>query len=151
LREYFSSQAASMTLLIRVLGYTVGAIMSVGALFGALNSMYAAVAARTKEIAILRALGFGTVPIILSVLLEAAFLGLTGGLAGILAADALFNGYTAATLGADFSQVVFAFRVTPPLMAHALLIALAIGLVGGLIPAVSAARLPVISALRMTR
>jgi putative ABC transport system permease protein len=85
------------------------------------------------------------------VLLEAAFLGLTGGLAGILAADALFNGYTAATLGADFSQVVFAFRVTPPLMAHALLIALAIGLVGGLIPAVSAARLPVISALRMTR
>ncbi|TRZ66539.1 MAG: ABC transporter permease, partial [Rhodocyclaceae bacterium] len=133
---------------INVLGYTVGLIMAIGAIFGALNTMYAAVSTRGREIATLRAIGFGAMPVMISVLLEALLLALIGGLIGAVLAYLMFNGYTAATLGANFSQVAFDFRVTAALMGQGMLLALAIGLVGGFLPAWRAARLPVATALR---
>lgn len=151
LRQYFADQTASMAVLIRVLGYCVGVIMAIGAVFGAVNTMQAAVSTRWREIATLRAIGFGALPVVVSVLLEAALLSLVGGLIGAAAAYLVFNGYSAATLGASFSQVMFAFRVTPPLMGQGLAIAICIGLLGGLLPAWRAARLPIITALRISR
>lgn len=148
MRQYFASQSEVMSKLINVLGYTVGLIMAIGAIFGALNTMYAAVSTRGREIATLRALGFGALPVMVSVLLEALLLALVGGASGALLAYLMFNGYTAATLGANFSQVAFDFRVTPALMGQGMILALAIGLVGGLLPAWRAARLPVAAALR---
>jgi putative ABC transport system permease protein len=122
--------------------------MAIGAIFGALNTMYAAVAARAREIATLRAIGFRGVPVVVSVLLETMLLALIGGAFGGLVAWAVFNGYTVSTLGANFSQVVFDFRVSPELLWNGLKWALAIGFVGGLFPAMRAARLPVATALR---
>ncbi len=148
MKQYFTSQSELMSKLINVLGYTVGLIMAVGAIFGALNTMYAAVATRGREIATLRAIGFGAMAVLISVLLEALLLALLGGLLGALAAYLLFNGYTAATLGANFSQVAFDFRVTAGLMGQGMLLALMIGLIGGFLPAWRAARLPVATALR---
>jgi putative ABC transport system permease protein len=147
-REYYSDQSASLTGTIRTLGTAVGAIMAVGALFGALNSMYAAVAGRTREIATLRALGFPSLPVIVSVLIEAMVLAAAGGVLGGLLARLIFNGYTTSTLGANFSQVVFTFSVAPALLWTGLRWALAIGLVGGLFPALHAARLSVTQGLR---
>lgn len=147
-RDYYATQSEDLTRLIRILGVAIAAIMGVGAVFGALNTMYAAVAARAREIATLRALGFSAVPVVLSVMLEAALLALLGGLIGAAVAWAAFDNYTASTLGANFSQVVFAFRVSPQLILQGLLWALGIGLIGGLFPAVHAARQPVTSALR---
>jgi putative ABC transport system permease protein len=122
--------------------------MGIGAVFGALNTMYSAVSARSREIATLRALGFPAVPVVVSVMLEAALLALAGGVIGAAIAWALFDNYTASTLGANFSQVVFAFRVTPGLILSGLLWSLGIGLVGGLFPAIHAVRQPVTVALR---
>lgn len=147
-RDYYATQSEDLTRLIRILGVAIAAIMGVGAVFGALNTMYAAVATRAREIATLRALGFSAVPVVLSVMLEAALLALLGGLIGAAVAWAAFDNYTASTLGANFSQVVFAFRVSPQLILQGLLWALGIGLIGGLFPAVHAARQPVTSALR---
>ncbi len=148
LKQYFSAQSEGLTKLINILGYTVGLIMGIGAIFGALNTMYAAISSRSVEIATLRAIGFGSMPVVISVMIEALFLALIGGLIGALLAYVIFNGYTAATLGANFSQVAFDFRVTPALMIQGLVLALMIGLVGGLMPAWRAARLPVVTALR---
>lgn len=148
IRDYYSAQSDSLAQTIRILGTAVGAIMAVGAVFGALNAMYAAVAVRTREIATLRALGFRGMPVTVSVLLEAMLLALLGGALGAALAWALFNGYTTSTLGENFSQVVFTFTVTPPLMWTGLKWALAIGLIGGLLPALRAARLPVVEGLR---
>jgi putative ABC transport system permease protein len=122
--------------------------MAIGALFGALNSMYAAVATRAREIATLRALGFRGTPVVTSVMLETMLLALAGGVLGALVAWLIFDHYTVSTLGSNFSQVVFQFRVTPALLWSGIKWALAIGFVGGLFPAVRAARLPVSSALR---
>ena len=147
-RDYYATQSEDLTRLIRILGVAIAAIMGVGAVFGALNTMYAAVSARSREIATLRALGFSATPVVISVMLEAALLALVGGVIGAGIAWAVFDNYTASTLGANFSQVVFAFQVSPQLILNGLLWALGIGLLGGLFPAVHAARQPVTSALR---
>ncbi len=147
-RAYYHAQSAGLTKTIRVLGTTVAVIMAIGALFGALNTMYAAVSTRTREIATLRAIGFRGPPVVVSVLLETLLLALAGGLSGAGIAWLLFDNYTASTLGANFSQVVFEFRITPALLATGLKWALAIGFLGGLFPALRAARMPVTDGLR---
>jgi putative ABC transport system permease protein len=147
-RDYYTQQSAALSKLIRVLGVTVSIIMAIGAVFGALNTMYAAVAARAREIATLRALGFRGGPVIVSVLLETMLLALAGGTLGAAGAWLLFNHYVVSTMGSNFTQVVFSFRVTPMLLATGLAWALAIGLVGGLFPALRAARLSVTAGLR---
>ncbi|MGH8302202.1 MAG: ABC transporter permease, partial [Steroidobacteraceae bacterium] len=147
-RKYFNAQSEGLTRIIRVLGTAVAVIMGIGALFGALNTMYAAVATRTREIATLRAIGFRGAPVVVSVLIETLLLALSGGVVGAGIAWLLFDNYTASTLGSNFSQVVFEFRVTPALLANALKWALAIGFLGGLFPAARAARMPVTDGLR---
>ncbi|MBS0570996.1 MAG: ABC transporter permease [Proteobacteria bacterium] len=147
-QEYFSKQSEGLSKVIRIVGITIGIIMAIGAIFGALNTMYAAVSARTREIATLRAIGFRGVPVVVSVLLETMLLALLGGIIGAAIVWLLFNGYTASTLGSNFSQVVFQFQVTPTLLWTGIKWALAIGFVGGLFPAMRAARLPVTTALR---
>jgi len=147
-REYYNKQSENLAQIIRVLGTTVGTIMAIGAVFGALNTMYAAVAARAREIATLRAIGFRGLPVIVSVLLETMLLAILGGALGAALAWAIFDNYTASTLGSNFSQVVFAFNVSPALLWSGLKWALAIGFIGGLFPAVRAARLPVTVGLR---
>ena len=147
-RDYYSKQSERLTTVIRAIGFGVAVIMALGAVFGALNTMYAAVAARTREIATLRALGFTGLPVVASVMLETMLLALAGGVLGAGIAWAVFNGYTVSTLGANFSQVVFRFQVTPELLLRGLQWALAIGFIGGLFPALRAANLPVTQALR---
>ena len=147
-RSYYASQSRQLTTIINVLGTVIGVIMAIGAVFGALNTMYAAVATRAREIATLRALGFRGLPVVLAVMLETLLLALLGGLLGAAIAWLLFNGYSVSTLGQNFSQVVFQFHVSPELLWTGLKWALGIGLVGGLFPALRAARLPVATALR---
>lgn len=147
-RDYFATQSQRLRRLIDVLATTVAAIMAVGATFGALNTMYAAVATRGREIAILRSLGFAASAIVAAVMLEAIVLALAGGALGAALAWWLFDEFTVSTLGANFSQVVFAFRVTPALVADALRWALVIGFAGGLFPALQAIRTPLTRALR---
>lgn len=146
--EYFNGQTEQFSRTIGVLASVVAIIMGLGALFAAWNTMYAAVAARTRQIATLRAIGFGGMPVAISVLLEAMALALLGGLLGAAIAWVLFNNFSVSTLGANFTQVVFSFRVTGELVVKGLIIALIIGLTGGLFPAIRAARLPVTTALR---
>ena len=146
--EYYTAQSEGLTKVIRVVGLTIATIMAIGAIFGALNSMYAAVATRAREIATLRAIGFRSPPVIVSVMLETMLLALLGGLLGAFIAWLLFNNYSVSTLGSNFSQVVFQFSVSPALLWTGVKWALAIGFVGGLLPAVRAARLPVTTALR---
>jgi putative ABC transport system permease protein len=147
--EYYAEQSQSLTLMIRVLGYTIAILMGLGAIFGALNTMYNAVAARTREIATLRALGFGRGPVVFSVLTESLVISLVGAVLGATVAYVGFNGIRTSTLNwQSFSQVAFAFTVTPKLLILGTAIALVIGLVGGLFPAIRAARLPVATALR---
>ena len=147
-QDYYAKQSAGLTKLINILGKVIGSIMAIGAVFGALNSMYAAVAGRAREIATMRALGFRGVPVVTAVMLETMLLALLGGLLGAGIAWLVFNGYTVSTLGQNFSQVVFQFRVSPELLWTGLKWALGIGLVGGLFPALRAARMPVADALR---
>ncbi|MDE2496360.1 MAG: ABC transporter permease, partial [Xanthomonadaceae bacterium] len=141
-------QSEGLSKVIRIVGITIGVIMAIGAIFGALNTMYAAVATRAREIATLRAIGFRGTPVVVSVLLETMLLALLGGIIGAVIVWLVFNGYTASTVGGNFSQVVFQFRVTPELLWTGIKWALAIGFIGGLFPAVRAARLPVTTALR---
>ena len=148
-RDYYSKQSEQTTTALKILGFTVGVIMAVGAIFGALNTMYAAVATRAREIATLRAIGFRGIPVVVSVLIETMLLALLGGILGAGIAWAVFDNFTASTLSpTSFSQVVFAFSVTPALIWSGLTWALAIGFVGGLFPAVRAARIPVTEGLR---
>lgn len=149
-RDYYAKQSEGLTRLIKILGTVIGTIMAVGAVFGALNTMYAAVAGRAREIATMRALGFRGLPVVVAVMLETMLLALLGGLIGAGVAWLVFNGYTVSTLGSNFSQVVFQFKVSPELLWNGLKWALGIGLVGGLFPALRAARLPVTEALRAT-
>lgn len=149
--EYLAEQSSMLTSFIESFGVFITALMALGALFGALNTMYSAVAARTREIATLRALGFGSSPVILSVMIESMALALIGGAAGALAAFLAFDGFQAATINwQTFSQVAFSFAVTPTLLVAAVVWSAAIGLLGGLFPAIRAARLPIAAALRET-
>ena len=147
-RDYYAKQSEGLTRLINALGKFIGSIMAIGAVFGALNTMYAAVAGRAREIATMRAIGFRGVPVVTAVMLETMLLALLGGLLGAGIAWLVVNGYTVSTLGQNFSQVVFQFRVSPELLWTGLKWALGIGLVGGLFPALRAARQPVTDALR---
>jgi len=147
--EYYRSRSEAMTRLINTLGFGIAFLMGIGAVFGAVLTMYTAVATRTREIATLRALGFNTASVLVSVLAESLVLGAIGGIIGATAAYFGFNGYQTSTMNFQtFSQVAFAFRVTPGLLATGLIYALAMGLIGGLLPAIRAARLPISSALR---
>jgi len=147
--EYYANQSRDLARFIRIVGYPLAILMAIGAIFGALNTMYASVAARAREIATLRAMGFGPVAVAIATLLESAFLSLLGGFLGGVLTYLIFNGYQVATLnGSSFSQVVFAFAVTPELLFKGLIAALLIGMLGGLFPALRAARLPVATALR---
>jgi putative ABC transport system permease protein len=147
-QDYFSGQTRQFRKTIGFLAGVVTIIMGLGAVFAALNSMYAAVAARGKEIATLRAIGFGGVPVVVSVMIEALLLALGGGVLGALTAYLLFNGLSVSTLGQNFTQVVFNFKVTPELVGRGLVIAVLIGMIGGLLPAIRAARAPVTTSLR---
>ena len=149
-RDYYSKQGGSLNRLISVLGTVIGTIMAIGAVFGALNTMYAAVATRAREIATMRALGFRGLPVVTAVMLETMLLALVGGLLGCAVAWLVFNGYSVSTMGNNFSAVVFKFHVSPELLWNGLKWALGIGLVGGLFPALRAARLPITTALRET-
>jgi putative ABC transport system permease protein len=147
--EYYESQSRTLRGLVTGLAFIVCSLMGLGAIFGALNTMYTAVAARAREIATLEALGFGGFAVMLSVIAEALLLALVGGVLGATLAYLAFDGYRAATMNwQTFSQVAFAFDVTPRLMLWAALYALLIGLVGGFFPAIRAARMPVANALR---
>jgi putative ABC transport system permease protein len=147
--EYYVSQSETMTQLINTLGYGIASLMGIGAVFGAILTMYTAVATRTREIATLRALGFNTLSVLVSVLAESLVLGGIGGVIGAILAYLAFDGFQTATMNFQtFSQVAFAFRVTPVLFATGVLYALSIGLIGGLLPAIRAARLPIAVALR---
>jgi len=147
-REYFSKQSEGLAKLIRIIGSVVGAIMAIGAIFGALNTMYAAVATRAREIATLRALGFRGGAVVVSVLAETMLLALLGGAIGAVLAYLIFDNYSVSTVSQNFSQIVFNFKVSPGLVLSGLHWALVIGFLGGLFPALRAARMPVTSALR---
>jgi putative ABC transport system permease protein len=146
--EYYAVQAKQLSTVIDLVGTTVAIIMAVGAMFGALNSMYSAVAARSQEIATLRAIGFGALPVLVSIMLESLCLSLLGGLLGASLAWLFFNGHTVSTLGSNFAQVVFNLTVTRALVVSGIVWASVIGLLGGFFPAIRAARLSVADALR---
>ena len=146
---YFAKQSASLTRTLELFGRVVAIIMAAGAAFAAINSAYSVVATRRLEIATLRALGFDGLPVVVSVMIEALALGLLGGVCGVAMAYLGFDGFTVSTLNeSSASQLAFDFAVTPALLGEGLLWALALGAVGGLLPALRAARLPVAAALR---
>jgi putative ABC transport system permease protein len=148
-RAFYADQSRILIAMIKYVGTTIAMLMGIGAVFAALNTMYSAVSSRTREIATLRALGFGAAPVVTSVLLEAAVLGMLGGLAGGLLVYFGLNGYQATTLNwSSFSQLTFAFTVTPRLLMTGLWYSLILGLVGGLLPGLRAAKLPVTTGLR---
>jgi len=147
--DYYTEQSETLTRLITTLGVLIAGLMAIGAVFGALNTMYSAVSARTREIATLRALGFGRVVVVVSLMVESLLLALLGGIVGAALAYVGFNNFHAATMNwQSFSQVAFAFAVTPSLLIRGIIWALLIGTLGGLFPAIRASRLPISSALR---
>jgi putative ABC transport system permease protein len=147
--DYYAAQSVAMTRLIQTIGFGIAVLMGIGAVFGAILTMYTAVATRAREIATLRALGFDTSSVLISVLIESLGLGAIGGAIGAAVAYVAFNGYQTSTMNFQtFTQVAFAFRVTPELLSMGLSYALLMGLVGGLLPAIRASRLPIASALR---
>jgi len=147
--DFFAKQSEQMTKILRIIGIVVGSIMAVGAVFGALNTMFAAVATRAREIATLRAIGFRGLPVVVAVMLETMLLAALGGIAGGLIAYLLFNGFSASTMAANsVGKLSFHLVVSGPLLWEGLKWALAIGFVGGLFPAVRAASQPVTAALR---
>lgn len=147
--EYYAQQSRALSGLIRGVGFGIAALMGIGAIFGAILTMYTAVSTRSREIATLRALGFNATSVVVSVLVESLALGAIGGVIGGLVAYFGFNGYQTSTINFQtFSQVAFAFQVTPELLVTGLAYSLIMGLVGGLFPAIRAARLPIPSALR---
>lgn len=149
--EHYAEQSTALTTLITTLGFLIATLMAIGAVFGALNTMYSAVAARTREIATLRALGFGRGAILVAMMIESLLVALVGGAIGGAAAFLGFNDFHAATMNwQSFSQVTFAFAVTPSLLVQGVAWATGIGLIGGLFPALHAARLPIAAALRET-
>ncbi len=146
--DYYAKQSQTFTRLITILGGLVAGIMAIGAVFGALNTMYSAVAERTREIAVMRALGFGAAAVVFSFLIEALLIAFVGGILGCVAVLPI-NGFTTSAMNwQTFSHLAFAFKITPNLMAGGVIFALCMGMVGGLVPAVHAARQPVAQALR---
>jgi putative ABC transport system permease protein len=146
--EYYASRSEMLTMLIRSLGFLVAIVMGIGSIFAALNTMYSAVAARAREVATLRALGFSPVSVVVSFVFESLLIAAVGGLVGCLFVLPI-NGVGVSTMNwQTFSHLAFAFRVTPALLARGMAFALVMGLIGGLLPAIRAARLPVASALR---
>ena len=146
--DYYSKQSRTMTTLITVLGGLVAAVMAIGAVFGALNTMYSAVSERSREIATMRALGFGSISVVVSFLIEALLISFVGGLIGCLVVLPL-NGLTTGSMNwQTFSHLAFAFRVTPALLLIGITFALFMGVIGGVPPAIRAATRPVASALR---
>jgi putative ABC transport system permease protein len=137
--KYYNEQTEKSTTGIRVLGTVVAIIMGLGAIFAALNTMYASISSRTREIATLRAIGFSGLPVVVSVMAEAAILATLGGLIGAVIAYVFFNGMTVSTLGGSFTQLVFNFKVSWGLIVFGMILAIFIGLLGGLVPAVTAA------------
>jgi putative ABC transport system permease protein len=146
--DYYAAQSRNLSKLLNLLAYFVGGIMALGACFGALNTMYTAVSTRTREIATLRAIGFSGAPIVISVLVESLLLAIVGSAIGSAAAWTFFDGNTVNTLGAGFSQVVFHLTVTASLLVTGVFVACTIGMLGGLLPAIRAARQPIATALR---
>jgi putative ABC transport system permease protein len=147
--DYYGSQTQTLQTIIKTIGGIIAILMGVGAVFGAVITMYTAVASRTREIATLRALGFNSFPVVISVLAESALLAGVGGVIGGLVAYFAFNGFETATMNfQSFSQIAFKFAVTGSLLAKALFYAILMGVIGGLLPAIRAARLPVVTALR---
>lgn len=147
--EFYQEQSTTLTTLVVMLGVPIALLMAVGAIFGALNTMYSAVAVRTREIATLRALGFGNGAVIVAVMLESVFLTIVGGAIGGILAYLAFNNFHAATMNfQSFSQVTFAFAVTPLLLILGIALAVVIGFFGGLFPAIRAANMPIATALR---
>lgn len=147
--DYYAQQSRALSSLIQGVGFGIAALMGIGAVFGAILTMYTAVSTRSREIATLRALGFNTTSVVVSVLAESLALAAIGGVIGGVGAYLAFNGYQTSTMNfSTFSQVAFAFQVTPRLLVMGLVYALAMGLIGGLFPAVRAARLPIPTALR---
>lgn len=148
-KEYYERQSRILQTLVRTIGTTIAVLMGLGAVFAALNTMYSAVSARTREIATLRALGFGSAPVVVSVLTEALLIGIVGGMIGALLSYFAFNGMHASTMNfATFSQITFAFAVTPTVLLQGLSYALVLGFLGGLLPSLRAARLPITAGLR---
>ena len=145
--EYYSRQSAEAGDVFRLVGAAVAIFMGLGAIFAALNTMYSAVSSRSREIATLRAIGFGSGGVVVSVLVESLALSLLGASLGAAISWLLFNGNTV-TIGDSISSLVFKMQVTPALLGVGVLLAVGVGLVGGLFPAVRAARLPVATALR---
>lgn len=146
--DYYEKQSRALTAVIRALGFLVAFVMGVGAVFGALNTMYSAVAERAREIATLRALGFSGASVVTSFVVESLVIALAGGVVGCMAVLPM-NGLTTGTLNwQTFSHLAFAFSITPALLLVGLAFALVMGLVGGVPPAIRAARLPVAAALR---
>jgi putative ABC transport system permease protein len=144
---YFAKQASNTSDLIQKLGWPLAIAMAFGSLAGALNTMYSSVAARATEIATLRAIGFGGFSTFVGTLVESLILAAIGGLIGAAATYLIFDGFTASTMGGSFSQVVFNFQLSPRLIGQGLLLALIVGLIGGLFPALRAARMPIIAGL----
>ena len=148
--DYYSAQSQATTELITGVGLIIGTIMSIGAVFAALNTMYSAISTRTVEIATLKALGFEALPIFFTVLMEALILALIGGAFGGLCTFAMLNGYSVSTVGGTYTQVSFAFMVTGELLILGIGIALCLGLIGGLPPAFSAVRMSIVDGLKGT-
>jgi putative ABC transport system permease protein len=144
---YFAQQASNTSDLIQKLGWPLAIAMAFGSLAGALNTMYSSVAARATEIATLRAIGFGGFSTFVGTLVESLILAAAGGVIGATATYLVFDGFTASTMGASFSQVVFNFQLSPRLIGQGLLLALVVGLLGGLFPALRAARMPIVAGL----
>lgn len=148
-KQYYAEQSKILVTLVSTIGTAIAVLMGLGAIFAALNTMYSAVSSRTREIATLRALGFGPAPVITSVLVEGLVIGLVGGVVGMLVSYVAFNGVRASTMNfATFSQLTFAFTVTPALLIQGLTYALILGFIGGLLPSLRAAKLPITTGLR---
>ena len=148
-REFYVDQQKLMSTIIKYVGWTLAIMMGFAALFAALNTLYNAVQQRVREIATLRALGFGGFAVVVSVLVEALILGAVGGLIGGLLAYLFVNGMTSSTMNwASFSQMTFAFTVTPGLMVTGIIYGLILTLLAGILPGIRAANMPITTGLR---
>jgi putative ABC transport system permease protein len=148
-KQYYEEQSRILVTLVSTVGTTIAVLMGLGAIFAALNTMYSAVSSRMREIATLRALGFGSAPVVTSVLAEAMLIGLVGGALGAIVSYFAFNGLRTSTMNfSTFSQLTFAFTVTPQLLVQGLIWALVLGFIGGLLPSLRAAKLPITTGLR---
>ncbi len=147
-KAYYQKLANGATSVVSVVGYAIGILMAIGAIIGAINLLYTNLASRLGEMATLRAVGYRRAPVLAATLLEALLFALVGGVIGGGIAYAVFNGYQAGTLAGGMQQVAFQFAVTPGLLVGGIIVALIMGFIGGLFPAIRAARLPITRALR---